>query len=54
LIWTWTFVGIALIAVLLGFTGLAGETTHVTWILFIGFLVGTVTSLITARRGSVV
>jgi uncharacterized membrane protein YtjA (UPF0391 family) len=54
LIWAWTFLVIALIAALFGFTGLAGEATHVTWTLFVVFLVGSATSLITRRRGSVV
>jgi uncharacterized membrane protein YtjA (UPF0391 family) len=49
-----TFLILALIATVLGFTGLAGTASHIAWILSVVFLVGSTVSLITGRHGSVV
>ena len=50
--WAMTFLTLALIAAVLGFTGLAGTASHIAWILFVVFLFGSAVSLITGRRGS--
>ena len=52
--WTMTYLFLALIAAVLGFTGLAGTASQIAWILSIVFLVGSTVSLITERHGSVV
>ncbi len=54
LTWTMTFLILALIAAVLGFTGLAGTASQIAWILSVVFLVGSTVSLITERHGSVV
>ena len=35
--WAWTFLVLALVAALLGFTGLAGEATPIAWICWSSF-----------------
>ena len=50
--WAMTFLTLALIAAVLGFTGVAGTASHIAWILFVVFLFGSAVSLITGRRGS--
>jgi uncharacterized membrane protein YtjA (UPF0391 family) len=50
--WAMTFLTLALITAVLGFTGLAGTASHIAWILFVVFLFGSAVSLITGRRGS--
>ena len=49
LYWTIAFFIIALIAAVLGFGGLAGAATGIAQILFVGFLILAVISLITGR-----
>ena len=48
--WALTYFILALIAAVLGFTGLAGTASHIAWILFVVFLFGSAVSLITGRR----
>jgi uncharacterized membrane protein YtjA (UPF0391 family) len=43
---------LALIAAVLGFTGLAGTSSHIAWILFVVFLIGSAINLLTGRRPS--
>ena len=52
--WTLTFFILALIAAVLGFTGLVGTASQIAWILFVVLLFGFVVSLITGRYGSAV
>ena len=51
--WTITLLVIALIAALLGFTGIAGAAAGIAKIVFAGFLVLFVISLFFGRRTSV-
>ena len=55
--WSLAFLVFALIAALLGFTGIAGESMYVARILFfvflIVFLVGLVYSLVTGKRSPI-
>jgi uncharacterized membrane protein YtjA (UPF0391 family) len=46
--WAITFLIVALIAAVLGFTGIAGTATHIAWILFV---VGLVLALIFGVMG---
>lgn len=54
--WALAFLVLALIAGLLGFTGIAGESIYIAKILFFVFLViflaGLIYSLVTGRRAS--
>jgi len=52
--WAMTFLTLALIAAVLGFTGLAGTASHIAWILFVVFLFGSAISVLTGRYGSAV
>jgi uncharacterized membrane protein YtjA (UPF0391 family) len=55
--WSLTFLVFALIAALLGFTGIAGDSMYIARILFIVFLVifvaSLIFSLITGKRASI-
>jgi uncharacterized membrane protein YtjA (UPF0391 family) len=53
-IWTLTFFILALIAAVLGFTGLVGTASQIAWILFVVFLFGSAISVLTGRYGSAV
>ncbi len=48
--WAVTFLIIALIAGVLGFTGIAGTSAHIAWILFVVGLILAVVFAITGRR----
>lgn len=48
-----TFFVIAIIAAVLGFTGIAGTATSIAWILFVGFLILAVLSFLFGRRSPV-
>ncbi len=54
--WALTFLILAMIAGLLGFTGIAGDAMYIAKILFyiflVGFVVGLVFSLISGKRPS--
>ena len=52
--WALTFFILALIAAVLGFTGLVGTASQIAWILFVVFLFGSAISLLTGRYGSAV
>ena len=47
--WSITFLIIGLIAAVLGFTGVAGAATQIAWILFVGFIVLFIASLLMGR-----
>ena len=49
--WALVFLIVALVAAVLGFTGIAGELTWMAKILFFLFLIVFVVSLILGRRG---
>ena len=49
--WAATFLIIALIAAVLGFTGIAGVATQIAWMLFVVGLVLGVVFLLLGRRG---
>ena len=51
-IWTLTFLTLALIAAVLGFTDFAGTGSPLARLLFVSFLFGSVVSLITGRHGA--
>ena len=46
--WALTFLIIAIIAALLGFTGIAGAATNIAWLLFV---IGLIVALIFFLRG---
>lgn len=48
--WAMTFLAIALIAAVLGASGLAGAASSIAWIFFAAFLLGFVISVITGRQ----
>ena len=48
--WAITFLVIALVAGLLGFTGIAGTSAHIAWILFVVGLVLAVVMFLSGRR----
>lgn len=48
--WAITFLVIALIAALFGFTGIAGVATNIAWILFVVGLILAVVFLVAGRR----
>ncbi len=48
--WAATFIIIALIAGVLGFTGIAGTAVHIAWILFVVGLVLGIVFFIMGRR----
>jgi uncharacterized membrane protein YtjA (UPF0391 family) len=48
--WSITFLGIALIAVVLGFVGLGETTSTIAWIFFTIFLFASLISLATGRQ----
>jgi uncharacterized membrane protein YtjA (UPF0391 family) len=50
--WAITFLIVALIAAVLGFTGIAGTATHIAWILFVVGIVLAVVFAVTGRRSS--
>jgi uncharacterized membrane protein YtjA (UPF0391 family) len=52
--WTVTFLAVVLIAGVLGFSGIAGTTSNIAWILFVVFLVAFTISLLFGRPGPVV
>ena len=47
--WAVTFLVIALIAALFGFSGIAGTSTNIAWILFVVFLIVAAISFVTGR-----
>jgi len=51
-IWTLTFLTLALIAAVLGFTDFAGTASPLARLVFVSFVFGSVVSLITGRQGS--
>jgi uncharacterized membrane protein YtjA (UPF0391 family) len=51
--WAVTFLIIALVAAVLGFTGIAGVATNIAWILFVVGLVLAVVFAIFGRRGPI-
>jgi len=48
--WALAFLVVAIIAGLLGFSGIAGAATNIAWLLFVVGLVLTVIFFITGRR----
>ncbi|MGB3919302.1 MAG: DUF1328 domain-containing protein [Thiothrix litoralis] len=48
--WSVTFLVIALIAAVLGFSGIAGTAVNIAWILFVVGLVLSIIFFITGRR----
>lgn len=48
--WAVTFLIIALIAAVLGFTGIAGTATHIAWILFVVGIILALVFAVTGRR----
>jgi len=48
--WAMTFLAIALIAAVLGASGLAGAASSIAWIFFVVFLLGFVVSVVTGRH----
>jgi uncharacterized membrane protein YtjA (UPF0391 family) len=48
--WVMTFLAIALIAAVLGSTGLAGTASSIAWILFGVFFFASLISLVTGRQ----
>jgi len=48
--WALTFFIIALIAAVLGFTGIAGAATNIAWILFVVGVVLAIVFMIAGRR----
>ena len=48
--WAVTFLIIAIIAGVLGFSGIAGTATHIAWILFVVGMIMAVIFWITGRR----
>ncbi len=48
--WAITFLVIALIAALFGFTGIAGVATNIAWILFVVGLILAVVFVVAGRR----
>lgn len=48
--WAITFLVIAIVAALLGFSGVAGAATNIAWILFVVGLVLTVVFFVLGRR----
>jgi len=48
--WAITFLIVALIAAVFGFTGIAGTAVHIAWILFVVGLILAVVFLILGRR----
>lgn len=51
--WAVTFLIIAIISALLGFTGIAGTAVNIAWILFVVGLVLSVALFVLGRRPSV-
>jgi uncharacterized membrane protein YtjA (UPF0391 family) len=49
--WSVTFLVIALIAAVLGFSGIAGTAVNIAWILFVVGLILAVVFFIIGRRG---
>ena len=47
--WAVTFLVIALIAALFGFSGIAGTSTSIAWTLFVVFLIVAAISFVTGR-----
>jgi len=50
--WAVTFLALALVAALLGFSGIAGLASQLAWILLIAGLVLGVVSILVGRRGT--
>ena len=50
--WAATFLILAIVAAILGLTGIAGLATNIAWILFLVGLLFAALSLILARRGT--
>ena len=48
--WAMTFLIIAIIAGVLGFSGIAGTATHIAWILFVVGMIMAVIFWLTGRR----
>lgn len=48
--WAITFLIIALVAAIFGFTGIAGTATHIAWILFVVGLILTIVFALLGRR----
>jgi uncharacterized membrane protein YtjA (UPF0391 family) len=48
--WAVTFLIVALIAAVLGFSGIAGTATHIAWILFVVGLILAIVFALTGRR----
>lgn len=51
--WAVTFLIVAIVAGLLGFSGIAGTATNIAWILFVVGLVLALVFTITGRRGRI-
>lgn len=48
--WAVTFLIIAIVAAIFGFTGIAGTATHIAWILFVVGLILTIVFALLGRR----
>lgn len=48
--WAITFLIIAIVAAIFGFTGIAGTATHIAWILFVVGLILTIVFAVLGRR----
>jgi uncharacterized membrane protein YtjA (UPF0391 family) len=48
--WALTFLVVALIAAVLGFTGIAGAATNIAWILFVVGVVLAIIFMVAGRR----
>lgn len=51
--WAVTFLIIAIIAAIFGFTGIAGTATNIAWILFVVGLILAVIFMITGRKPNI-
>lgn len=51
--WAVTFLVVALIAAVLGFSGIAGAATNIAWILFVVGIIVAAVLFVTGRRPSV-
>ena len=50
--WAVTFLIVAIIAALFGFSGIAGTATNIAWILFVVGLVISIVMFLVGRRGT--
>lgn len=51
--WAFIFLLVAVVAAVLGFTGVAGAATNIAWILFVVGLIVAAVLFVTGRRPSV-